>query len=357
MGRKAIYSPEEKLQIVLSVLRGETTHTEISRRLQMSQTTIVKWQRQSLDGGAEGLARGDRPKRPASRREEELEEKVEDLELAGRPAKRWPTPVLDAIEQPTAELAERWSAWGHRKIWAMLAADGVCVSASSVARAMKRRDLLLPVRYMKERRAFAAARKAAFAVAPGRRNRVWQMDFIEFETTFGGTWRVCCVVDYATKYVLAAHISATAKARDAVCALKLAIARAEALLCHSLLGDCVDLASGEVARLRIVTDNGAAFKSDAFWRFVAGQPRLGHIRTRHYAPETNGVVERFNRSLKYEHLSQREIANAAELAEEVEAFLGTFNEVRPREALDFRPPLHVHRSSQHLFGASTLQEG
>jgi hypothetical protein len=57
VGRKAVYSPEEKLQIVLSVLRGETTQTEVSRRLQMSQTTIAKWQRQFLDGGAEGLAR------------------------------------------------------------------------------------------------------------------------------------------------------------------------------------------------------------------------------------------------------------------------------------------------------------
>ena len=54
MGRKAIYSPEDKLQIVLSVLRGETTQTEISRRLQMNQTTIAKWQRQFLDGGADG---------------------------------------------------------------------------------------------------------------------------------------------------------------------------------------------------------------------------------------------------------------------------------------------------------------
>jgi transposase len=80
--RKAIYSPEEKLQIVLSVLHGETTQTEISRRLQMSQTTIAKWRRQFLDGDAQGLGRGDRPKRPANRREEELEEKVEDLASA-----------------------------------------------------------------------------------------------------------------------------------------------------------------------------------------------------------------------------------------------------------------------------------
>ena len=74
-------------------------------------------------------------------------------ELAGRPAKRWPTPVLDAIEEPAAELAGRFSAWGHRKIWELLRGDGVSVSASSVARAMKRRGLLLPVRYLKEQRA------------------------------------------------------------------------------------------------------------------------------------------------------------------------------------------------------------
>jgi putative transposase len=109
--------------------------------------------------------------------------------------------------------------------------------------------------------------------------------------------------------------------------------------------------------LRNHPDNGAAFKSDAFWRFVEAPPCLEHICTRHYAPQTNGVVERFNRSLKYEHLYQREIGQAAELAEEVESFLTLYNEVRPHEALDFRPPLHVHRSDQHLFGASTLQEG
>ncbi len=269
-------------------------------------------------------------------------------ELGGRPAKRWPTPVLDAIEEPAAVLCGRYS-WGHRKIWELLAGDGIYVSASSVARAMKRRGLLLPTRYLKERRAFAVARKSAFAEPPQRRNRVWQMDFTEFETTFGGTWRVCCVVDYASKLALAATVSATAKARDAVNALKVAIARAEELLCHPLAGDCVDLESGEVTMLRIVTDNGAAFKSDAFWRFVHGQGHLEHIRTRHYAPETNGVVERFNRSLKYEHLYQREIADAAELAEEVAAYLALYNEIRPHETLGQRRPLAVHRGDSHLF--------
>jgi len=50
------------------------------------------------------------------------------------------------------------------------------------------------------------------------------------------------------------------------------------------------------------------------------------------------VVERFNRSLKYEHLYQREIADAAELAEEVASFLATYNEIRPHESLGQRRP-------------------
>lgn len=156
--------------------------------------------------------------------------------------------------------------------------------------------------------------------------------------------------------MLCAEVTATAKARDAVNALRAAVRRAEELLCHDLLGDCVDLESGVVERLRVVTDNGAAFKSDAFWRYLQGQPHLEHIRTRHYAPNTNGVVERFHRSLKYEHLYQREIANAAELAEEVRAFLATFNEVRPHESLGWHRPLALHRADPHLFPGLVLQE-
>ncbi len=43
MGRKPFKSPEEKLRIVLSVLKGETTQVEVARQLGMSQTTISKW--------------------------------------------------------------------------------------------------------------------------------------------------------------------------------------------------------------------------------------------------------------------------------------------------------------------------
>ncbi len=82
MGRKPFKTPDEKLAIVLSVLRGETTQVDIARRLQMSQTTIAKWQKQFLEGGRESLARGDNAVTLASRREQELAAQVDDLTTA-----------------------------------------------------------------------------------------------------------------------------------------------------------------------------------------------------------------------------------------------------------------------------------
>jgi transposase InsO family protein len=246
---------------------------------------------------------------------------------------------VDAIEAAAAEQAHRWSAWGHRKIWAMLRADGVRVSRSSVLRALARRNLLLPKRYQAERRALAAARRALFVAAPTRRNRVWQTDFTEVETSQGGTWRISPVVDYAAKLALATPVSGTTGARDAIAAVKAAIREAERLLGHSLLEDCIDPLTGEITPVTIVTDNGPAYKSTDFARFIAGRPELAHVRTRHHSPETNGVVERFNGSIKYEHLYRLEIPDAITLADEAEAFRRLYNEIHPHESLDFATPL------------------
>ncbi|GAA2111984.1 hypothetical protein GCM10009780_68120 [Actinomadura alba] len=64
----------------------------------------------------------------------------------------WPAPVVDAIEPVVAKYAADWPAWGHRKIHWLMAADGIAASASSVERAMRRRDLLQPIDYQGERR-------------------------------------------------------------------------------------------------------------------------------------------------------------------------------------------------------------
>jgi hypothetical protein len=160
------------------------------------------------------------------------------------------------------------------------------------------------------------------------------------------------VVDYAAKLALATPVSGTTGARDAIAAVKAAIREAERLLGHSLLQDCIDPLTGEIAPLTIVTDNGPAYKSTDFALFIAGRPELAHVRTRHHSPETNGVVERFNGSIKYEHLYRLEIPDAVALADEAEAYRRLYNEVRPHESLDFATPLSRYLKDpleSHLF--------
>lgn len=278
--------------------------------------------------------------------------------LEGREVRRWPAPVVDMVEELAAEKAHTWSAWGHRKIWAMLRADGVHVSQSSVERALRRRDLLKPRRYQAERRQLAADRKKAFVEAPTRRNRVWQTDFTDLEITSGSTWSIAPVADYYAKVVLAAEVSARKAGADAIRSIRAAIASAEQILGHSLLEDCTDPDTGEITPVVIVTDNGAAYKSAAFAAFIASRPELVHVRTRHYAPQTNGVVERFNQSLKYEHLYRHEITDGQHLVEHVTEYLDVYNSIRPHHALGYATPLSAYLASPDYDAKSreTVQE-
>jgi transposase InsO family protein len=187
----------------------------------------------------------------------------------------------------------------------MLRADGLRVSQSSIYRTLKRQGLLQPARYHAERRALATARKQTFWNPPARRNRVWQTDVTRIEITSGSVWWIAPVTDYYAKVCFAAPVSTRTSALDAITALRVAIESAEQMMGHSLLDDCTDPETGEITPVTIVTDNGPCYKSSKFLVFIASHPELRHVRTRHHSPETNGVDERFNQSLKYEHLYRK----------------------------------------------------
>ncbi len=56
------------------------------------------------------------------------------------------------------------------------------------------------------------------------------MDFTQFETTAEGIWRLCPVVDYATKLVLACPVATTQGAADLIVTLAGAVEAAEEML-------------------------------------------------------------------------------------------------------------------------------
>lgn len=264
-------------------------------------------------------------------------------ERLGRPAKGpWPTPARDRLEPLAVACADRYPQWGSHAIASLLRLDGVDACDATVYRALKRAGRVLEVNYQAERRQHAQARRAAFVVPPSRPNQVWQLDFTEFETRMGGTWRIGGCSDYWSKLELGWHVSPTQNHRDAISALTLALAEAERLLGGSLLEHLTDLETGEIRPVAVVTDNGPCFKSREFARFIEGRPELIHIRTRVKSPGQNGVRERAFGSLKYEHLYRREIDDGHQLGLETETYRQLFNTVRPHRSLAGQRPLDIH---------------
>src|SRR3954454_16220112 len=117
----------------------------------------------------------------------------------------------------------------YRKVAALMRADGHEVTNSSVARALRRRGLLLPQGFRADRKSWAVLRRKVFRDPPTERNRVWQIDFSEFETTNGGIWRICAVIDYVTKCCLAVTVTHTGRGADALHCLYVAVIHAQNL--------------------------------------------------------------------------------------------------------------------------------
>ncbi len=262
---------------------------------------------------------------------------------AGVPVKGpWPTPAADRIEPTAISYADRYPQWGSRTIATLMRIDGHHAPPSTVYRALKRTGRVLEVDYQAERRQHAEARRAAFVVPPSGPNQVWQLDFTEFETRMGGTWRIGGIADYWSKLELGYHVATTANHRDAIETVECALTETERLLGRSLLDLITDRESGELRPVALVTDNGPCFKSARFAAFVDAHPELIHIRTQRKSPGQNGVRERAFGSLKYEHLYRHEIDDGHQLGLEVERYRQLFNTVRPHQSLAGRRPLDVH---------------
>lgn len=89
---------------------------------------------------------------------------------------------------------------------------------------------------------------------------------------------------------------------------------------------------------RVLTDNGSAYRSHA-WRDTHLHLGIKHSRTRPRRPQTNGKVERLNRTLleewAYKRLYTSEHARRAALP----TWLHTYNHHRPHTALGNHPPI------------------
>ncbi|MFF0562017.1 IS481 family transposase, partial [Streptomyces sp. NPDC004266] len=82
---------------------------------------------------------------------------------------------------------------------------------------------------------------------------------------------------------------------------------------------------------RVLTDNGACYKSHA-WRDVLAAAGITHKRTRPYRPQTNGKVERLNRTLLDEWAYARPYRSEQERRDAFPSWLHSYNHHRGHTA-------------------------
>jgi len=93
-----------------------------------------------------------------------------------------------------------------------------------------------------------------------------------------------------------------------------------------------------IAVERVMTDNGPAYRSNAY-RAVLGDRR--HSRTRPYRPQTNGKAERFIGTLVREWAYSKPYRSNSERLDALPGFVDFYNRTRPHTALGGLSPLDV----------------
>ncbi|WP_306311187.1 IS481 family transposase [Streptomyces hydrogenans] len=90
---------------------------------------------------------------------------------------------------------------------------------------------------------------------------------------------------------------------------------------------------------RVLTDNAWAYRKGLAWKNVLADLGATGKLTRAYRPQTNGKVERFNRTLLDEWAYIRPYTSNTERTAALTDFLHTYNHHRCHTALDGHPPI------------------
>lgn len=157
--------------------------------------------------------------------------------------------------------------YGYKRIAVMCRRAGQAVRNREAYRVMKAHGLLHR-RLPREAELYQAAK--LYELLPSGPNELWQMDVTYVHIPGFGWWYAVTVIDYSSRYLLAAHLTSSYCAGEVVLALEQARAEAERL--------CGPLAK----RPFLVTDNGSSFIAKRFAAYAAD--RYAHVRIRYRTP-------------------------------------------------------------------------
>lgn len=245
------------------------------------------------------------------------------------PARRGPKPkvgdeaLLAAIR---ADLARSpFQGEGHRKVHARLRIlDGVRVSRKRVLRVMRENRLLSPHRVRQ-----GGAKKHDGKIVTLAPNVMWGTDGARVFTVEDGWVWVFSAVEHWNAECVGWHVCKVGSRFAALEPIAQGLQR--------IYGS----AEAGVARgLSLRMDHGSQYLSDHFQkqiRYWGITPSFGFVEE----PETNGVAERFNRTLKEQAIHGRVFMNIEEVRAAVRQFVEDYNAHWRPEKLGFKTPLEA----------------
>ncbi len=249
-----------------------------------------------------------------------------------QPARRGPQPNVsdvDLLNAIRADLAATpFAGEGHRKVWARLRMPcDIRVSRARVLRLMRENPLLSP-----HRRPQGRPVRHAGTITADRPNAMWGTNGMRIETVDeGGVW-VFSAVDHGDACCIGIPAVKIGNRFAALPPISQGL--------HSEFG-ATDADAGRGLTLRM--DNGTQYTADAclnqikFWGIA---PSFACVA----APQTNGVAERFNRTLKEQASHGRIFRDVEAVRVAVTAFKERYNRPWRLEQRGFMSPLEARQA-------------
>lgn len=242
------------------------------------------------------------------------------------PAKRGPKTLLsddELLELIRADLGtSMFKGEGHRKVWARLRfIKGHKVSRKRVLRIMRENHLLSPYRVPQ-----GEPNTHQGKIITSAPNVMWGTDGTKVFTVDEGWCWIFTAVEHWNAECVGWHVTKTG---DRFAALQ--------PLSMGLLKHYGSVEKGVARGLTLRMDNGSQYLSDHFQnqiKFWGIASSFAFVRE----PETNGVVERFNRTLKEQVIYGHTFRTVEEVRKAMATFVHQYNQLWPIEKMRFRSP-------------------
>ena len=204
---------------------------------------------------------------------------------------------------------------GYRRLaWMMVDKDIAYFSPSTVYRVLDQQGLL----YRWKRGKCEALTRPP---KPKRPNEQWHTD-IMYLWVMGRWYFLVSVLDGYSRYIVHWELLTSMRAEEVVDVV------------HRALEE-----TGE--RPRIVHDNGSQFKSKEY-RGLIKRFELEDIKVRIAHPESNGVIERFHRTVREEGVGEEELRDLYQAREIITHWVKHYNEERLHGAINYLRPVDYY---------------